>query len=275
MKLTKWASLVITLAGVAAARPSMTIRILDQANLPAGKIQKMERYVEQTLASIDVDVNWVDCATNLAACKARRGPNEFWLRVLAQMPPAENGIDLLGFTQHGDAADGIQCVNIFYPMVEQLSSRERTDAHQVFGAAVAHEIGHLYLGTNRQAHSPSGVMCGTWSHRQFELASLGELTFTREQGARIRAAMSAASGSKRWIVDTLGCWQARCTVSGPRERPVLNHVVFGSCRSPEPVIGIGSPSRSFMFEVSGIESAKGSEARSRTSEQTGVTGASL
>jgi len=51
----------------------------------------------------------------------------------------------------------------------------------VFGAAVVHEIGHLYLGTNGQAHSPT-VIGAVWSHRQFELASIGELNFTREQG---------------------------------------------------------------------------------------------
>jgi hypothetical protein len=199
MKTTKWASLVMTLVGLAAPavstpRPTMTIRILDQANVPASKIQKVEHYVENTLASIDVDVNWVDCRANLAACRAQRGPNEFWLRILAQMPPAINGaVDLLGFTQH-DQKDGIQCVNIFYPMVERLSERERTDSHQVLGAAVVHEIGHLYLGTNGQAHSTAGVMCGAWSHREFELASIGELNFTREQGDLIRAAAGTASG---------------------------------------------------------------------------------
>jgi hypothetical protein len=201
MKLTKWAGLTLTLAGLAVAaapapRLAMTIRVLDQANLPAGKIQKMERYVQSTLAPIGIDVIWVDCATNIVACKTERGQNEFWLRILAQVPPGVNaGVDLVGFTQHGNTpVDGIQCVNIFYPMIEQVSERERTDPTVFFGAAVVHEIGHLYLGTNSQAHSPSGVMCGVWSHRQFELASPGELNFTREQGVRIRAAMSAAAG---------------------------------------------------------------------------------
>ena len=110
------------------------------------------------------------------------------------MPPAENVVDLLGFTQHGNAPEGIRCINIFYPMVEQLSARERIDAPQVFGATVTREIGHLYLGTNREAHSLAGVMCGAWSHREFELVGLGELKFTREQGIRIRASMNAASG---------------------------------------------------------------------------------
>ena len=199
MKLTPCASLFITLAGIASPavsspRLTMTIRVLDQANLPDKKIKAMERYIEGSLNVIEVDVHWVDCATNLPICQRQRRANEFWLRVLAQMPPKVNGgVDLVGFTQHGEK-DGIQCVNIFYPMVDQLSEREQTDAYEVLGAAVVHEIGHLYLGTNGQAHSPTGVMCGTWSHREFELASIGELNFTQEQGVRIRAAMGEASG---------------------------------------------------------------------------------
>jgi hypothetical protein len=194
MKPTRCVSVIMILAGTAisAPRPTMTIRVLDQANLPANKIQKMERYVEATLAAIQIDVKWVDCATDVVACQALRRPNEFWVRILSQMPPAINGrIDLLGFAQFGDTPeDRIQCVNVFYPMVEQFSESERAGLHQVLGAAVVHEIGHLYLGRNREAHSSSGVMCGVWLHREFELLSIGELNFTSEQGARIRAAMS-------------------------------------------------------------------------------------
>jgi hypothetical protein len=197
VKLAKCVNAAVILAGIAISEPrlTITIRVLDQANLPVSRIQKMERHVEAMFAAIQVDVKWIDCATKVAACQPVRGPNEFWLRILTQMPPAINGrVDLLGFTQLGDTPeDKIQCVNIFYPMVEQFSESEQVDAHQVLGAAAVHEIGHLYLGRNKEAHSTTGIMCGVWLHREFELLSIGELNFTQEQGARIRAAVSAAS----------------------------------------------------------------------------------
>ena len=179
----------------------MTIRVLDQASLPASSIDKMERYVEDTLASIEVDVKWVECPKNLAVCRSLREPNEFWLRILALKPPDVNpGADLLGFTQHGDAADDkIQCVNIFYPIVEQLSERTRLEPHGILGAAAAHEIGHLYLGGNSTAHSQAGIMRGVWSPREFELLKFGELKFTRQQGARIRAAMYGYREARSWL----------------------------------------------------------------------------
>ena len=96
MKLAQCTTLIVTLAAVAKPAVSvthltMTIRVLDQANLSASNIQKMERFVENTLASIHVDVNWVDCGVSLDICQGKRGPNEFWLRILAQMPPRVNG----------------------------------------------------------------------------------------------------------------------------------------------------------------------------------------
>ncbi len=198
MTRSKCAGLIGTLAvflppAATAGRLSMTIRVLDQAKLPAGTIHRMETYVESTFALIDVDVKWVECATNLEACRALRRPNEFWLRILGQTP-AGTGSDQLGFAQPGDAVGGgIQCANVIYPRVEKLIEHTSIDAYQVLGASVAHEIGHLYLGTNSQAHSKTGVMSGLWSLREIEMARIGELNFTREQGQRIRAAMSAAA----------------------------------------------------------------------------------
>jgi len=184
----------------------MTIRVLDQANLPADSIDKMERHVEDTLASIEVDVKWVECPKNLAVCRSLREPNEFWLRILALKPPDVNpGADLLGFTQHGDTADDkIQCVNIFYPVVGQLSERTHLESYRILGAAVAHEIGHLYLGSNSQAHSrathrganPFSLFA---SELEFELLSIGELKFTREQAERIRAAMCGHREARSWF----------------------------------------------------------------------------
>lgn len=198
MTLAECAGLMITLAAfgapAAAEHLSMTIRVLDQANLSASTIHKMEKYVENRFASVDIDVKWVECASNMAGCKSLRGPNEFWLRILGETP-AEAGTEQLGFTQPGDPGGrGIQCVNVIYPMVQNLTQHRNVDAHDILGAAVAHEIGHLYLGSNEQAHSRTGVMCGFWSQREIELASTGELNFSREQGTRIRAAMNAAGG---------------------------------------------------------------------------------
>jgi hypothetical protein len=198
LRLSKCANLMLSIVALqgsafAGERLSMTVRILDQADVTPGEIRNMERYVEMTLAAIDLNVKWIDCVADIDACKALRGRNEFWLRILAQNPPDLTiGKELLGLTQRGDKPGEIPCVNIFYPLVEKLAEKMHIDAPLIFGAGVAHEIGHMYLGTIPEAHSHFGIMCGIWSHREFELLSIGELNFTREEGERIRAAISTA-----------------------------------------------------------------------------------
>ncbi len=184
----------------------------------------MERYVETTLAPIEVDVKWIDCAANIEACKALRGRNEFWLRILAQNPPALNaGTELLGLTQRGDKPDEIPCINIFYPMVEHFAEKMHTE--EVLGAAVAHEIGHMYLGNNREAHSLNGIMSGVWLEREFEEMNLGTLHFTREQGARIRTALSAAiTGDRERTRNSEGAGQLRVARSLERAGPLFEQL---------------------------------------------------
>jgi hypothetical protein len=198
VRLLKCAGLTIAVAAFATSGtsglPSMTIRVLDQVNLPVNTIHKMEKHVSDTLSSAGIDVRWVECSVNLEACNSLRGPNEFWLRIISEAPAAA-GTDKLGFTQRGEAPGrGIQCVNVIYSMVQKLLPHGNVEPYQLLGAAVAHEIGHLYLGSNNQAHSKSGVMRGVWSWRDIELSSIGELVFSRDQAQRIRAAMRSWDG---------------------------------------------------------------------------------
>lgn len=164
----------------------MTVRILDQASLPALAIHKMQEHIQNTLAEIQVDVKWINCAVDIEACKPARGRNEFWLRILAKIP-ADAGNDQIGFAQ----PEGVQCVNVFYPVIEGIVRSFKVDRSRVLAAAAVHEIGHLYLGDNRQAHSLNGVMNGTWSRQKLDEADALELKFVGNQGARIRTAMQA------------------------------------------------------------------------------------
>jgi hypothetical protein len=53
------------------------------------------------------------------------------------------------------------------------------------GCAIAHELGHLLLGTD--SHSQSGIMQSRWESVQFRQLTIGTLLFTAEQSERIRA----------------------------------------------------------------------------------------
>ena len=57
----------------------------------------------------------------------------------------------------------------------------------ILGDVIAHELGHLLLGTN--SHSPVGIMCANWDQDYLRLALRGRQLFSPEQSALMRAAV--------------------------------------------------------------------------------------
>jgi hypothetical protein len=77
-------------------------------------------------------------------------------------------------------------------MVDATAKSLEVDVSYILGAALAHEIGHLLLGA--RSHVPRGVMCPRLGRQQLKMASRGELLFTPEQAARIRAEVAQRTG---------------------------------------------------------------------------------
>jgi hypothetical protein len=74
--------------------------------------------------------------------------------------------------------------NVFYNRVQQRTDAEKISLAQVLGHAMAHELGHLLLGSN--SHSSSGIMRAAWNAADVERMTKGDLLFTSEQAGIIR-----------------------------------------------------------------------------------------
>ena len=55
----------------------------------------------------------------------------------------------------------------------------------LLGHAIAHELGHLLLGTS--SHTPAGLMAGRWHATDLDHAASGWLQFSPAEAARMRA----------------------------------------------------------------------------------------
>jgi hypothetical protein len=65
---------------------------------------------------------------------------------------------------------------VFFNRVKQLTDRTGMSVHQVLGHAIAHELGHLLLGSN--SHSGWGLMRAVWNNQDLQRAAKGDLLFT-------------------------------------------------------------------------------------------------
>jgi len=107
----------------------------------------------------------------------------FVLRILPRSRAALKD-SALGEALPCKAGEEVCFANIFYNRVEQRTNVERISLDQVLGHAVAHELGHLLLGTN--SHFRTGIMSGQWNSEQLKRAAKGDLLFTSEQAQVIR-----------------------------------------------------------------------------------------
>jgi hypothetical protein len=73
---------------------------------------------------------------------------------------------------------------VFYDRVEKLARGDAASTAMILGHAMAHELGHLLLGTN--SHSRHGLMKAQWNRRDLQLASAGDLDFMAHQALSLR-----------------------------------------------------------------------------------------
>ena len=68
--------------------------------------------------------------------------------------------------------------------VGEQTDVEKIGLDQVLGHAIAHEIGHILLGSN--SHGPRGLMKAKWGSEDIKRAGKGDLLFTPEQAQVIQ-----------------------------------------------------------------------------------------
>jgi hypothetical protein len=80
--------------------------------------------------------------------------------------------------------NGRSMVLVFLSRVETFARYHNKPVAQILGYVVAHEMGHLLLPD--RSHSMSGIMTAGWNGAQVEEIGNGSLSFSPEQGERIR-----------------------------------------------------------------------------------------
>jgi hypothetical protein len=88
--------------------------------------------------------------------------------------------------------DGIGChADVFYAGVEPIQQQAGLTAEAILGLVIAHELGHLLLGTN--SHAAQGIMRANWKRQDLSLAGKGMLGFTEDQAQKMRGRLESAS----------------------------------------------------------------------------------
>jgi hypothetical protein len=155
---------------------------------------RAEREASRILAEAGLQIIWVNCPRVDSSSSLRDpclGPLEATdvvLRVLPRVNRAKFQDTEFGFAVVPTLA------SVYSERVMRLAvSDEATFEGPIsLGCVIAHELGHLLLGSG--SHARTGIMQSRWDRKQIRQATTGRLLFTEEESQRMKREVAARAG---------------------------------------------------------------------------------
>jgi hypothetical protein len=173
------------------AVPRIVVRSYNTIGVPLPVLNRAESTIANLLRQAGMDSSWRNCRTmhgpssqSTDWCSDVLTASEVIVRIV-RAPRAITDVELLGYS-HVDAyrRQGT-LATVFADRVRMLAAAVRIDEGTLLGRAMAHEIGHLLLGT--LDHAQEGLMRGHWSKE----GRAADWFFSLTQGEQIRAALAS------------------------------------------------------------------------------------
>lgn len=174
---------------VARSRDGSTVQITVVVNDSAGVsrpiLHQGETEAGRILGAAGIRIQWVNCSGDIGvvgeACRVVTGSGQFVLHIV---PTGTSTDSVFGMAFLATDGSGKYC-DVFFDRVEEAHRTIGTDRSQLLGTVVAHELGHLLLGSH--AHSQVGIMAPIWEEDRLRELGMGQLLFTREQASLMKA----------------------------------------------------------------------------------------
>jgi hypothetical protein len=180
--------LFVCLPGTARAErvvPQVNVSVYNDAGVSSATLRRAQQQAGRILRMAGLNVAWIDSQSRNASRHDQHGgplyTTEFSLRIVphsGNLADRVFGVSFLGADGSGRYGD------IFYDTAERLTETAHINLADVLGHVIAHELGHLLLGTN--AHSPEGIMRPHWSSDELRSLARGRLLFMPQQAQSIR-----------------------------------------------------------------------------------------
>jgi hypothetical protein len=166
----------------------LSVSVYNDASVPEKSLIAAETEAAQIYRASGVDVTWVNCpqpgigVTTYPSCSALTRPGHLKLRIISHS--LNLSTDIFGVAFLDSDGTGAYC-DVFLDRIEALRDSHRTSEARILGIVMAHEMGHLLLGSN--SHYRFGLMRARWLEDEFGKPLAGALAFTSDQSKRMRA----------------------------------------------------------------------------------------
>jgi hypothetical protein len=155
------------------------------------------------LGDAGIDVDWIECsgsnATQAERCAQPLRVNEVAVRLVRSKTPHDH-IAPLGESLLDPSRQSGTLATIYLDRVEWLARSAGVRANTVLARAIAHELGHLLLGTT--AHNREGLMRSTWTSAELRRGLPRDWRFTASDITGILAGLIRRTQQRRSSEDT-------------------------------------------------------------------------
>ena len=179
---------------------SLVVRVYDNVGVASGDMVSALAVAHAILKNVGIEVTWQAGRVGQAGLVGQVGQvmqnglddgdrvatSELIVRIVAA--PAGSHPDSLGFSFVDTGTGSGTLATIFLDRVHDLSARAGADSGPLLGRAMAHEIGHLLLGTTH--HADRGLMRGVWSTIDLQKDQPLDWMLSAQEGARMRRALA-------------------------------------------------------------------------------------
>jgi hypothetical protein len=178
-----------------ANNPQVHVFVYNDAGVAFDTLTHAEERAAKIFSQAGFEVNWVNCAhregdRDASASNVDDGPGQLVLRIISHSASSTRdaafGVAFLGPNGTGRYGD------VFWNRVQELHANSNVDIAGILGGVIAHEMGHLLLGSN--AHAVGGIMRARWESGELRRISMGTLLFLPEQGKRMSERLASSRG---------------------------------------------------------------------------------
>jgi hypothetical protein len=175
----------------------LVVSVYDSVGIPRTALAEAEREAERIFKPAGVNVLWMNCRTAATSqqdspalrppdCGLVKWPDHLALRIVPRSNRFTNEVFGVAFL----SAEGVGCYSdVFYDHATDLHAESNVSVANILGNVIAHELGHLLLGSN--SHALSGIMKGRWEGEELNRVAKGGLSFNAEQAEHIRDRLEA------------------------------------------------------------------------------------
>ncbi len=179
--------------------PHVQVSLFDDAHVPPGTLAQAHARASAIFAQAGIEVDFLLCPPadstdfqpSRSPCSNLAWPAHLSVRIIPRGRTV--GADIFGQAMVDDSGQGVYA-NVYYQNLVSSPNHPGIPDGEMLGYVIAHEIGHLLLGTN--SHSHNGLMQATWSPHVLADMPRALLVFTRDQTVLLLSRFSTSLQAK-------------------------------------------------------------------------------